>query len=326
MSAEAAFDTTYRAQMSSIEGALLASVEADDKVLSEAARHVIQAGGKRFRPQMVVLGSRFGDSYELGDRTAELVTIGAVVVELTHVASLYHDDVMDDAVVRRGEPSANARWGNSLAILVGDYLFARAADLVSDLGIDIVRIYSVMFNRLVRGQIAETIGPSDGADPLEHYLGVLANKTAALISTSARVGAMVSGADVATQDLLAEFGEQFGVVFQLGDDIIDITSDQTGKTPGTDLREGVDTLPILLAKRSEDPADARLRELLGGERTDAEVDEALLLLRKHPAIEQARADVAARAEAARRVLDPLPDGPAKRALAELCDSLVTRTS
>lgn len=320
------FDLSLRAQMSGIESDLLASVEADNPMLSEAAKHIIEAGGKRFRPQLVVLGSRFGKPYDAGDPMEHLVSVGAVVVELTHVASLYHDDVMDDAAVRRGTPSANARWGNSLAILVGDYLFARAAELVTELGIDIVRVYSAMFNRLVRGQIAETVGPAEGVDPLEHYLQVLADKTAALISTSARVGAMISGADTATQDLLADFGEQFGVVFQLSDDIIDITSDETGKTPGTDLREGVDTLPILLARRSTDPADARLLELLARERTEAEVDEALGLLRKHPSIEQARADVAARAAATRRILDPLPAGPAKRALAELCDSLVSRTT
>ncbi|QGN35754.1 polyprenyl synthetase family protein [Microlunatus sp. Gsoil 973] len=312
--------------MSSIEKALLAAVDSDSELLTEAARHIIEAGGKRTRPQLVVLGSKFGAPYGPGDRIEQQVCIGAVVVELTHVASLYHDDVMDDAAVRRGTPSANARWGNSLAILVGDYLFARASDLVTDLGLDIVRVYSAMFNRLVRGQIAETVGPEAGTDPREHYLQVLADKTAALISTSARVGAMIAGADPTVQDLLGDFGEKFGVVFQLSDDIIDITSDETGKTPGTDLREGVDTLPILLARRSTDPADARLLELLAGDRTDAAVDEALGLLRKHPAIEEARADVAARAEAARRVLDPLPDGPAKQALADLCDVVVTRTA
>ncbi|GAB3915751.1 hypothetical protein GCM10027613_12660 [Microlunatus endophyticus] len=258
------FDATLRDRMAGIESALLAAVESDNPVLNEASRHIIQAGGKRFRPLLVVLGSQFGKPYDSGSEIERRVAVGAVVVELTHVASLYHDDVMDDATVRRGSPSANARWGNLLAILVGDYLFARATDLVTDLGLDIVRTYSAMFNRLVRGQIAETVGPAEGVDPREHYLQVLADKTAALISTSARVGAMIGGADPATQDLLADFGEQYGVVFQLSDDIIDITSDETGKTPGTDLREGVDTLPILLARRSTDPADARLLELLAG--------------------------------------------------------------
>ncbi len=318
-----AFDASVRAQMASIEDALVASVQTDNAMLSEAAKHIIEAGGKRFRPQLVVLGSRL-DGLRDDEDTRNRVTIGAIVVELTHVASLYHDDVMDDAAVRRGSPSANARWGNSLAILVGDYLFARASGLVTELGLDAVRVYAAMFNRLVRGQIAETVGPTDGADPLEHYLRVVADKTASLISTSARVGSMIAGADQQTQDRLADFGEQLGVIFQLSDDIIDITSDRTGKTPGTDLREGVDTLPILLARRSTDPGDARLRRLLAGDRSGDEVEEALELLRKHPAIDEARADVAGRAEAAQRILDPLPDGPAKLALRDLCDGLVTR--
>jgi heptaprenyl diphosphate synthase len=328
------FEESVRARLELIEAELLATVGSENKVLSEAAQHIISAGGKRFRPQLVVLGSEFGPDSPDGTagETSEnaydqrKVTIGAIVVELTHVASLYHDDVMDDATVRRGSISANARWGNSLAILVGDYLFARASTLVTELGMDVVRIYSTMFNRLVRGQIAETVGPEDGVDPLDHYLQVLADKTASLISTSVRTGAMIAGADQPTQELLADFGEQLGVVFQLSDDIIDITSDETGKTPGTDLREGVDTLPILLAKRSTDSDDARLLELLAGDRQGAEVDEALTLLRKHPAIEQARADVTRRAERARRILDPLPDGPAKQALAELCTTVVTRTA
>jgi heptaprenyl diphosphate synthase len=321
-SVDAEFDAVVGAQMERIESELLTAVEADNEVLSEAAKHIIEAGGKRFRPHLVVLGSKFGPRQD--EETHGLVTTGAIVVELTHVASLYHDDVMDDATVRRGSPSANVRWGNSLAILVGDYLFARASDLLTDLGMDVVRTYADMFNRLVHGQIAETVGPADGVDPTQHYLEVLADKTGSLIATSARVGAMLSGADQATQDQLADFGEQLGLVFQLSDDIIDITSDETGKTPGTDLREGVDTLPILLAKRSTDPADARLLELLDGDRSEDDVQEALGLLRKHPAIDEARADVARRATATRALLDPLPDGPAKSALIALCESTVNR--
>ena len=322
------FERDLHASMESIEAELLATVDSDNAVLSEAAQHIISAGGKRFRPQLVVLGSYFGPRVDGRPGPVDQVAVrtGAIVVELTHVASLYHDDVMDDASVRRGSASANARWGNSLAILVGDYLFARASSLVTNLGMDVVETYAAMFNRLVRGQIAETVGPDDGVDPLDHYLSVLADKTASLISTSTEVGAMIAGADVDTRTVLAEFGEQLGIVFQLSDDIIDITSDETGKTPGTDLREGVDTLPVLLARRSTDPADARLFDLLAGDRAGPDVDEALRLLRKHPAIDEARAEVGRRAAAARTILDPLPDGPAKDALAELCTTVVTRTS
>lgn len=334
------FEARVGAQMEAIESELTDAVEADDPILSDAARHLISAGGKRFRPQLVVLASKFGTGPEGAGAPENEVIGGAMIVELSHVASLYHDDVMDDATLRRGRPSANARWGNAMAILVGDYLFSKAAGLATEMGLEIIKLNARMFNRLVRGQIAETVGPRDGTDPLDHYLDVVTGKTACLISTSAEIGAMVARADDQTTRLLAEFGEQLGICFQLSDDILDVTSDDAGKTPGTDLREGVDTLPTLLAKRSTDPADARLLELLTmqtgsrglpGAPRDAtvgepELDETLRLLRGHPAIDEARQEVEQRASSARRILAPLPDGPAKDALAELCDTVVTRTS
>ena len=250
-----------------------------------------------------------------------------MVVELTHVASLYHDDVMDEAELRRGSDSANARWGNTVAILVGDLLFARASDIVAELGPEFVRLQARTFSRLVQGQIAETVGPTDGEDPLDHYLQVVADKTGSLIATSALFGAKLSGATPTMQELLAEFGEQIGVVFQLSDDIIDITSDVTGKTPGTDLREGIPTLPTLLARKSTDPADARLLELLDSDLHDDDaLAEVLELLRRHCSIDQARAEVRRRAERARALLEPLPAGPARDALEDLCSTVVTRSA
>lgn len=348
-----AFDATVRAQMDAIEQELGSAVETSDPILSSAARHLISAGGKRFRPQLVVLASKFGPGPDGSGAPEHQVINGAMIVELSHVASLYHDDVMDDATLRRGKPSANAAWGNAMAILVGDYLFSRAAGLATEMDLEIIKLNARMFNRLVRGQIAETVGPATGVDPLDHYLQVVRDKTACLIATSAEIGAMVACADRETTRLLADFGERLGVCFQLSDDILDITSDDAGKTPGTDLREGVDTLPTLLAKRSTDPADARLLDLLADQtgnsglsagpsghdpsddrsrqhqpasrRGESDVEEALQLLRQHPAIDQARTDVARRADAALGVLKPLPEGPAKDALAELCDTVVTRT-
>ena len=218
------------------------------------------------------------------------------MVELTHLATLYHDDVMDEAPVRRGASSANARWGNSIAILTGDYLFARAADIAADLGPDAVRIQSRTFARLVRGQIAETVGPRD-ADLIEHHLRVIADKTGSLIGTSARFGAMFSGSDASTVEALAAYGDTIGVAFQLSDDLLDIASKSTvsGKTPGTDLREGVPTLPVLyaLADDADDTSSARLREILGaGPITDdALVAEALELLTESRALKRARETV-----------------------------------
>ena len=315
------FAVDVRDQLEEIETALLAAAEARTPMVTEAAQHIIAAGGKRFRPLLVVLAAQCGPRSVPAD-----VVRAAVVVELTHVASLYHDDVMDDAALRRGSVSANARWGNTVAILVGDYLFARASDLVSELGQEFVRIQARTFSRLVQGQIAETVGPQ-GADPLEHYLQVVADKTGALIATSAVFGAKIAGAPTTVQRALAAFGEEIGIVFQLSDDIIDITSDDTGKTPGTDLREGVPTLPTLLARQSADPADARLQALMDSDLSDdAVLAEVLMLLRRHPCVESARAEVRRRAELARALLAPVPAGPARAALEELCDSVVTRTA
>ena len=308
--------------LASVEQLLQDTVTSDDPFVSEVARHLVDAGGKRFRPMLVLLSAQFGDP-----AAAEVIP-SAVVVELTHLATLYHDDVMDEAQLRRGADSANARWGNSVAILTGDFLFARASDLLADLGPEAVRIQARTFERLVRGQIHETVGPIDGEDPLDHYLRVVADKTGSLIATSGRFGGLLSGADPLTTDVLTRFGERIGVAFQLADDLLDIESEttQSGKTPGTDLREGVPTLPVFHALRSTEPEHARLRSLLSRPLPDdAEHAEALGLLRTHPAMEAARAELSRWADDARAELEPLPDGAAKDALISLCDVVITRS-
>lgn len=295
---------------------------ADSSFVTETATHLIAAGGKRFRPMLVFLASRFG-----GEADEERLLKAAMVMELTHVASLYHDDVMDEAEVRRAAPSANSRWGNSIAILAGDYLFAKASILVADLGTEYVRLQAETFTRLVQGQINETRGPADGEDRLEHHVQVLADKTGSLIAASALFGAMVAGAPVDAQQALAAYGEEVGLVFQLSDDIIDITSDVTGKTPGTDLREGVPTLPTLLLAASDDPQDAELKQLLAGDlSSDEALAAAVAALRSHRVIEEARAEVRRRAELAKAHLAPLPEGEAKELLIKVCDDLVTRSA
>lgn len=295
---------------------------ADSPFVTQAATHIIAAGGKRFRPLLVFVAASLG-----GEVDEDRLIDAALVVELTHVASLYHDDVMDEADLRRSAPSANAVWGNSVAILVGDYLFARASSTVNGLGSDYVGLQAATFTRLVQGQIAETIGPDEGCDPLEHYLQVIADKTGSLIATSARFGGMVAGVDDATLDALVGYGEEVGVVFQLSDDLIDITSTKTGKTPGTDLREGVATLPTLLLGASTDPSDDGLKALIAGDLTNEDaLSEALNSLRGHRVMEQARAEVRRRADMARGHLAALPDGEVKELLFQLCDELVDRTS
>jgi heptaprenyl diphosphate synthase len=273
-----------------------------------------------------MLAAQFGDPYAPG------VVPAAVVVELTHLATLYHDDVMDEAPVRRGAPSANSRWDNSVAILTGDFLFSRASQVLADLGPEAVRLQADAFERLVTGQILETAGPGPEDDPLRHYLDVIAGKTGSLIAVSGRFGALMSGAEPWVVDILTQYGERMGTAFQLADDVLDIASDghESGKTPGTDLREGVPTLPILLLQQmpadQDDPADARLRELLQLDLADDDLHaEALRLLRKHPALERARRETLRYAEEARALLDPLPECPAKAALQGLCDAVAIRT-
>ena len=312
-----------RRHLEEVEVELDAAVQSEVRFVTEAAQHLMQAGGKRFRPLLVLLAA------ETGDPDAEGIVTAACVVELTHLGSLYHDDVMDEAALRRGADSANARWDNTVAILTGDYLFAKSSELTARLGADAVRIQAETFGRLVEGQILETVGPRD-LDPLEHYLRVVAGKTGSLIATSARYGARFAGAPREVEEALTQYGEMIGSAFQLSDDILDVASDsdESGKTPGTDLREGVHTLPVLLAKRSTDPADARLLELLDADLTDDALHaEALDLLRKHPAMDEARAYVLERAREAQQLLQVLPDGsPVRAALDAFAEIVATRTA
>ncbi len=304
-----------------VEELLVASATSADSFVAATARHLVQAGGKRFRPLLVLLAAQFGDP------SAPAVVPAAVVVELTHLATLYHDDVMDEASLRRGAPSANRRWDNTVAILTGDFLFARASNLLADLGPEAVRIQARTFERLVTGQIHETVGPMDGQDTISHHLSVLADKTGSLIATSGRFGAMLSGAARDTVEVLTRYGERIGVAFQLADDLLDVASDSltSGKTPGTDLRAGVPTLPVLLARASTDPAGARLRELLAADLDDDDRHaEALALLREHPAMDAARAETRRWTQAARTEAVSLPAGPARDALVALCDAVGVR--
>jgi heptaprenyl diphosphate synthase len=323
--ADPALEASALAVLEAVETELRSSVASADPLVSEAARHLVDAGGKRFRPLLVALGAHFGRP------DAPQVVPAAVVMELTHLATLYHDDVMDEAVVRRGAPSANSRWTNSVAILVGDYLFARAAEVAASLGTEAVRLQAETFVRLVHGQIAETVGPRGEDDRVAHYLHVIAEKTGSLIATSAHFGGLFGGAPAAYTEALAAYGETIGVAFQLSDDLLDIASEsvQSGKAPGTDLREGVPTLPVLYALASDDadPAAVRLREILaaGPVADDILRAEALGLLRESPALKRARETVRSYSEEARARLTPLPDCPAKRALESLCDFIADRT-
>jgi heptaprenyl diphosphate synthase len=308
-----------------VEVALRETTFGGDEMFTEVSRHMMEAGGKRFRAMLVLLAARFGD------RRDKRIVPAAVAIELTHLATLFHDDVMDEADMRRGQASANAVFGNSIAILAGDYLFARASRILSDLGPDAVRIQAETFSRLVDGQLAETVGVRPGADPLAHYMQVIEDKTGSLIATSGRFGAMFAGADEGVVDRISDACMRIGVAWQLSDDVIDLASStqESGKSEGTDLKQGVRTLPVLYALRSAAPApdEVRLRELLSlAELTDPQLHaEALALLRKSPAIGEARETVRSWILAAQEILRSLPDVPARAAFESLCDFVITRT-
>jgi heptaprenyl diphosphate synthase len=316
-------------RLSLVEQKLRETVATSDGLIEQASRHLVDAGGKRLRPLLTLLTAELGPAPEASD-----VVDAAAVVELTHLASLYHDDVMDDAPVRRGAPAVHEVWGNSVAILAGDLLFAQASRLAARLGDEVLVIQADTFVRLCTGQLHETVGPQAGDDPVAHYLSVLADKTAALIATSARFGAMLSGCPREIVETVGRFGEKIGVAFQLADDVIDLTSDGslTGKTPGTDLREGVPTMPVLLLRSrasAPDGSDAD-RELVARLDGDLSSDEALAAavaaLRVHPVVAETRHQASTRARDAVAELDALPDGPVRDALVEFADALVDRTA
>ncbi len=312
-------------RLEAVEQRLREAVAQSDRLADATSNHLVDAGGKRLRPVLALLAA------ELGDGARPEVIDAAVVTELTHLATLYHDDVMDSAPTRRGAPAAHTVWGNTVAILTGDLLFARASLVVAGLGPDAVRLQAETFERLCLGQLHETVGPADGEDAVEHYIQVLADKTGSLLATSARLGAIHAGCDDATVDMVTAYGELAGVAFQLADDVIDIRSSAaaTGKTPGTDLRERVATMPVLLLRArvaaGGDPADAALLARIDGNLDDDAVLAAVVAdLAAHPVLDET--SVRAR-EWAHKAVDSvagLPDGDVKEAFASFADAMVAR--
>jgi heptaprenyl diphosphate synthase len=310
------------AGLDKVEALLSSHIQGDYPLLIETSRHLVEAGGKRFRPLITLLASHFGKGQ------SDQVIAAAVVCELTHVATLYHDDVMDEAKLRRGVTSANSRWGNTVAILTGDYLFSKASDLLADLGPEAVRLQAKTFERLVIGQIQETQGAKTGVEALNHYLQVVSDKTGSLIATSARFGAMLSGADREIVETLTKFGEKIGIAFQLADDVIDISSDasQSGKVPGTDLKEGIPTLVTLQIISSKLEEDEELRHLLQSPIPEEKIAEVLIKLRQHSALKDAKSYLHNLSLEAKQLLEPLPEIPARSALEGLCDAVIERTA
>jgi len=313
-----------------VEASLLAEVTFADEIANVTSRYLLNAGGKRVRPMLALLTAHLGSGNH-----ADVIT-AATAIEITHLASLYHDDVMDDSDKRRGVPSAQTVWGNSVAILTGDLLFARANQLMARLGERAIRLQADTFERLVLGQLHETVGAQPGQDPVEHYIQVLADKTGSLIAAAAQAGIIFSDAPAEYEQPVIAFGEKIGVAFQLIDDVLDLSPqpEETGKVPGTDLRAGVATLP-LLRLRERAPHDAIAAALLERLERDVmasngvatpEADSAITALREHDVTAQTLAEAHGWAREAVEALAALPHGSVKKALTRFADTIVERSS
>ena len=316
-----------RERLEEVEQLLVGRLQTGEDFLSEVALHLVAAGGKRFRPVVTLLAGALGPRPD-----HERLVKAAVVCEMIHLATLYHDDVMDEASMRRGVESANSRWDNSTAILAGDFLFAHSSMLLADLGPAAVQLIAQTFAELVTGQMRETVGPGHGGyedDAAGHYLRVIWEKTGSLIAAAAQFGGEFSGASDEQIAHLRRLGDAVGIAFQIADDIIDIASPSadSGKTPGTDLREGVHTLPMIYALDATSTDGERLRQLLAQPLTDdAEVDEALQLLRDSDGLRRARRTLEGYVAEAMAELDALPAGPANEGFRRLVRFTVDRVS
>ena len=317
-----ALEMSLLADMARVEELMRSHIKGDYPLVIETSRHLVEAGGKRLRPLLTLLAAQFGDPSNYD------IIKAAVCCELTHLATLYHDDVMDDAVLRRGVISANKKWDNAVAILTGDYLFSKVSDMLADIGPEAVKLQAKTFERLVIGQIKETQGKSEGLTQIEHYMKVVADKTGSLIATSARFGALLSGASAQTVEALTKFGEKIGVAFQVADDLLDVTSDETasGKTPGTDLKEGVPTLVTLYVIAANNPADKDLITKLNGPISENDLAGVINQLRSHKALAEVKDYLANVASEANGLLADLPEGSAKEALKSLTFALANRSS
>ncbi|WP_183644284.1 polyprenyl synthetase family protein [Neomicrococcus lactis] len=312
--------------MARVEKMLRDAIANSDPFVDQTSRHLVEAGGKRVRPLLVLLSSLLSGNEVISDDVVK----AAAMVELTHLATLYHDDVMDSAPLRRGAPTAHEVWGNSVAILTGDLIFARASILAASLGPAAVELQARTFERLCLGQLHESVGPRPEDNALEHYLSVISDKTASLLAAAGEFGARFGGSNDADTSVLNEYGEKVGVAFQLADDVIDVTGAKvkSGKTPGTDLRERVPTLPVLILRRMSADGDASasaVLELVDGDLTsDEQLAAAVDAVANHPATNEAWAVARQWADEARAALAPLADGPVKRSLLDFADAVVSR--
>ena len=301
-----------------LEDLLAASVVFGDEYLDQVTTHLIRAGGKRLRPLLAIASATFGERDASQDDF-----MGGVAVELMHLASLYHDDVMDEAEIRRNVSSVNARYGNLIAIVGGDYLMARSAGIAADHGVEMARLMAHTLAWLTRGQAAEVKRNYDVARTEAEYYEAIEGKTAALMAASCRVGAITAGHSDDVKEALTEFGRCFGMVYQLRDDILDVidVNNKLGKPAGQDLAEGVYNLPTLASLQSASHG-AALRELLGAPLSDEQREEARALVIAGGGIEASIAAAADFVTQAKQALAVVPSDGLQRGLGAFLDSLM----
>ena len=301
-----------------VEAALLDAVHTSDPFLTEVASHLIKAGGKRVRPLFAVASAACGTG---GDVATDDVVLGGVAVELVHLGSLYHDDVIDEAVTRRTVESVNARWGNLTAILAGDFLLARASEIAASLGTEVAGLLAATIGRLCEGEVGELRSAYDVSRTEDAYYASIRGKTASLFATACRIGAIVGGLDRRSVDTLTAFGDGYGMAFQIVDDVLDLTAtaEQLGKPAGHDLVEGVYTLPVLRALAD---GDGELKALLGSPLDEEQLSSALARVRTNGAVAAAMAEARRFVAEANAALEPLGASPAAAWLRSAANALV----
>jgi len=303
-----------------VEDELLASALSSDPYLTEIASHLIRAGGKRVRPGFCIAAA----ATALGDsRPAAAEVISASVsVELVHLGSLYHDDVMDDAVTRRTVASVNAEWGNLKAILAGDFLLARASEIAASLGVEVAGLLAATIARLCEGQVLELKHTYDTSRDEDAYFRSIDGKTAALLASACRIGAIVAGLPPTQTDALTTFGRSYGLAFQIVDDVLDLvsTEEALGKPAGHDMAEGVYTLPVIRALRG-DRGD-ELRAMLTDDMSEDTRASAVELVRGGPWVDGAIEVARDHARTATEALAQLPTSPGVDGLSAAADHLL----
>ena len=270
------------ADLGRVEDALRVAVSSDDPLLRDVASHLVEAGGKRIRPRLTLSAAYAASADGTGAPASPEAITGAAAVELVHLGSLYHDDVIDEAETRRGVPSVNARWSNIVAILAGDYLLAAASERAASLGADVAMLLATTIGDLCRGQVLELQHLFDASRSEAAYLSAISGKTASLFATSCRIGGMVSDVSPSTLAALTAFGQHLGMCFQIVDDVLDLTGteEQLGKPAGNDLLEGVYTLPVIYALEHS----AELGDRIGGPLDPATLDAVRDLVNAHGAV------------------------------------------